>query len=96
MIEMAKAHERTCHEYQQHKQAHSAPVSGYQNPLIQTNALAKSFHEKEAIWQMREDPQPRRLPCPQEGMPQLWEEEPLDRDVSNKKKLLSWMYTITT
>ena len=34
MIEVAKAHERTCHEYQQHKQAHSAPVSSYQNPLI--------------------------------------------------------------
>ena len=37
---------RTCHEYQQHKQAHSAPVSGYQNPLIQTNALSKSFQKK--------------------------------------------------
>ena len=46
MIEVAKAHECTCHEYQQHKQAHSAPVSGYQNPLIQTNALAKSFQKK--------------------------------------------------
>ena len=46
MIEVAKAHERTCQEYQQHKQAHSAPASGYHNPLIQTNALAKSFQKK--------------------------------------------------
>ena len=45
MIEVAKAHERTCHEYQQHKQAHSAPVSSYQNPLIQTNAVRKSFQK---------------------------------------------------
>ena len=45
MIEVAKAHERTCHEYQQHKQAHSSTVSNYQNPLIQTNALAKSFQK---------------------------------------------------
>ena len=45
MIEVAKAHERTCHEYQQHKQAHSVPVSSYQNPLIQTNALRKSFQK---------------------------------------------------
>ena len=44
MIEVAKAHERTCHEYQQHKQAHSVPVS-YQNPLIQTNAVRKSFQK---------------------------------------------------
>ena len=46
MIEVAKAHERTCHEYQQHKQAHSGPVSNYQNPLIQANALTKSFQRK--------------------------------------------------
>ena len=46
MIEVAKAHERTCHEYQQHKQAHSASVSGYQKPLIQTNALTMSFQKK--------------------------------------------------
>ena len=40
MIEVAKAHERTCQEYQIHKQAHSvAPPSNYSNPLIQTNAL---------------------------------------------------------
>ena len=45
MIEVAKAHERTCHEYQQHKQAHSVPVSSYQNPLIQTNAVRKSFQK---------------------------------------------------
>ena len=45
MIEVAKTHERTCHEYQQHKQAHSAPVSSYQNPLIQTNAVRKSFQK---------------------------------------------------
>ena len=46
MIEMTKAHERTCHKYQQHKQAQSGTVSNYQNPLIQTNALAKSFQKK--------------------------------------------------
>ena len=46
MIEVAKAHGRTCHEYQQHKQAHAGPVSNYQNPLIQTNALTKSFQRK--------------------------------------------------
>ena len=45
MIEVAKAHERTCYKYQQHKQAHSAPVSSYQSPLIQTNAVRKSFQK---------------------------------------------------
>ena len=45
MIEVAKAHEWACHEYQQHKQAHSVPVSSYQNPLIQTNAVRKSFQK---------------------------------------------------
>ena len=46
MIELAKAHERTCQEYQIHKQAHSvAPPSNYSNPLIQTNALLKSFQK---------------------------------------------------
>ena len=47
MIEVAKAHERTCQEYQIHKQAHSvaAPSNSYSNPLIQTNALSKSFHK---------------------------------------------------
>ena len=48
MIEVAKAHERTCQEYQQHKQVHSAPASSYHNPLIQTNDLAKSFQKKKA------------------------------------------------
>ena len=44
MIEVAKAHERTCQEYQIHKQAHSmAPPSNYSNPLMQTSALSKSF-----------------------------------------------------
>ena len=45
MIEVAKAHERTCQEYQIHKQAHSVapPSNSYSNPLIQTNALSKSF-----------------------------------------------------
>ena len=45
MIEVAKAHERTCQEYQIHKQAHSManPSNSYANPLIQTNALSKSF-----------------------------------------------------
>ena len=44
MIEVAKAHERTCQEYQIHKQAHSManPSNSYANPLIQTNALSKS------------------------------------------------------
>ena len=47
MIEMAKAHERTCQEYQIHKQAHSVapPSNSYSNPLIQTNALSKSFQK---------------------------------------------------
>ena len=38
MIEVAKAHERTCQEYQIHKQAHSManPSNSYANPLIQT------------------------------------------------------------
>ena len=47
MIEVAKAHERTCQEYQIHKQAHSManPSNSYSNPLIQTNALSKSFQK---------------------------------------------------
>ena len=46
MIKVAKAHERTCQEYQIHKQAHSvAAPSNYSNPLIQTNALSKSFQK---------------------------------------------------
>ena len=47
MIEVAKAHERTCQEYQIHKQAHSAaaPCNSYSNPLMQTNALSKSFQK---------------------------------------------------
>ena len=47
MIEVAKAHERTCQEYQIHKQAHAvAPPSNiYSNPLMQTNALSKSFQK---------------------------------------------------
>ena len=47
MIEVAKAHERTCQEYQIHKQAHSManPSYSYSNPLIQTNALLKSFQK---------------------------------------------------
>ena len=59
MIEVAKAHEWTCHEYQQHKQAHSAPVS-YQNPLIQTNAVRKSFQKP--VWQVWEEPSTRTVP----------------------------------
>ena len=45
MIQVAKAHERTCQEYQIHKQAHSManPSNIYANSLIQTNALSKSF-----------------------------------------------------
>ena len=47
MIKVAKAHERTCQEYQIHKQAHSManPSNSYANPLIQTNALLKSFQK---------------------------------------------------
>ena len=47
MIEVAKAHERTCQEYQIHKQAHSManPSNSYANSLIQTNALSKSFQK---------------------------------------------------
>ena len=47
MIEVAKAHERTCQEYQIHKEAHSManPSNSYANPLIQTNALSKSFQK---------------------------------------------------
>ena len=45
MIKVAKAHERTCQEYQIHKQAHSAPSNSYSNPLMQTNALSKSFQK---------------------------------------------------
>ena len=43
MIEVAKAHERTCQEYQIHKQAHTASASNYTNPLLQTSTLSKSF-----------------------------------------------------
>ena len=58
MIEVAKAHERTCQEYQIHKQAHSManPSNSYSNPLIQTNALSKSFSERpsqENLWQVQ-------------------------------------------
>ena len=47
MIEVAKAHKRTCQEYQIHKQAHSManPSNSYANPLIQTNAFLKSFQK---------------------------------------------------
>ena len=47
MIEVAKAHERTCQEYQIYKQAHSManPSNSYSNPLIQTNTLSKSFQK---------------------------------------------------
>ena len=40
-------YERTCQEYQIHKQAHSManPSNSYSNPLIQTNALSKSFQK---------------------------------------------------
>ena len=65
MIEVAKAHEQTCHEYQQHKQAHSAPVSSYQNPLIQTNAVRKSFQKTRSCGKCgRSHPQGQ---CPAHG-----------------------------
>ena len=47
MIEVAKAHKRICQEYQIQKQAPSManPSNSYANPLIQTNALSKSFQK---------------------------------------------------
>ena len=47
MIEVAKAHERTCQEYQIYKQAHygAPPSNSYFNPLMQANALLKSFQK---------------------------------------------------
>ena len=81
MIEVAKAHERTCQEYQIHKQAHSGtpPPSNYSNPLIQTNALSKSFQKghprktcgkcgRSQLWGM---------PCLQYYMQQVWPYESL-------------------
>ena len=46
MIEVAKAHERTCQEYHIHKQAHSvaAPSYSYSNPLIQTKCGCSHSH----------------------------------------------------
>ena len=63
MIEVAKAHERTYQEYQIHKQTHSManPSNSYANPLIQTNALSKSFQKgppQENLWQVRTLTQP--------------------------------------
>ena len=63
MIEVAKAHERTCQEYQIPKQAHSmAPPSNYSNPLMQTSALSKSFqkgpHKAEIYSQQEARPRP--------------------------------------
>ena len=48
------------------------------------------------MWQMWSHSLKRAMSHSREGVPQLWEEEPLDRDVSNKNKLLNWVYTITT
>ena len=45
MIEVAKAYERIWQEYQMHKQAHSGNQVNYQNPLLQTSALSKSFQK---------------------------------------------------
>ena len=46
MIEVANAHERTCHKYQIHKQACSVvSPSNYSNPLLQTSTLSKSFQK---------------------------------------------------
>ena len=62
IIEVAKAHERTCQEYQIHKQAHSvAAPNNYSNPLMQTNALSV-FSERpfqENLWQVGMLTQPR-------------------------------------
>ena len=48
------------------------------------------------MWQMWAEPHPRTVPCSREDVPQLWEERPLDRDVSNKEKLFNRTHTITT
>ena len=96
MIEVAKAHERTCHEYQQHKQAHSAPVSSYQNPLIQTNAVRKSFQKTRSCGKCgRSHPQGQ---CPAHGQTchscgrkGHWTEM-----CRTRTELFYWMYTITT
>ena len=80
MIEVAKAHERTCQEFQMHKQAHSvAPLSNYSNPLIQTNALSKSSERpsQENLWQVQTLTQPRGMPCSWYYMQQVWPYESL-------------------
>ena len=54
MIELDKAQEKTCQEYQIHKQAHSM-ASNYSNPLLQTSALSV-FSERpsqEDLWQVQ-------------------------------------------
>ena len=46
IINLAKADERTCQEYQIHKQAHSmATPSNYSNLLLQTSTLSKFFQK---------------------------------------------------
>ena len=93
---MAKAHERACHEYQQHKQAHSAPVSGYQNPLIQTNALTKSFQKKRPcgkcgrIHNHGDCPAFRKV-CHSCGRKNHWTQM-----CRTREKFLIWVYTLTT
>ena len=81
MIEVAKAHERTCHEY------HTAQASSRRCCLKlpksppSNQCSCQVFSEKEALWQMWEEPQPWRLPSTWTDVPQLWQEEPLDSDV---------------
>ena len=64
MIEVAKAHERTCQEYQIHQQAHSIanPSNSYSNPLNTNQCLVEVFSERpsqENLWQVRKLTQPR-------------------------------------
>ena len=96
MIEVAKGHERTCHEYQQHKQAHSAPVSGYQNPLIQTNALRKSFQKTRSCGKCgRSHPQGQ---CPAHGQTchSCGKKGHWTQMCRDQAELIFWTYTITT
>ena len=69
------------------------PVSSYQNPLIQTNAVRKSFQKTRSCGKCgRSHPQGQ---CPAHGtdVPQLWEERPLDRDVSGQGRNSSTRHT---
>ena len=85
MIEVAKAHERTCQEYQIHKQAHSManPSNSYANPLIQTNSLSKSFQKgppkktcgKCGRWHSHGDCPAYGTTCSKCGRPNHWAQQ---------------------